>query len=705
MSNDIEILAKSQWFTLKGETVVCDVATDNKNGLPRTPGLHPTNQVIDQKYKIISLLGEGGMGTVYKAHHLSLNKDVALKTFRSPSLTDDSLKRFQREAQAIARLTHQNIVQVFDFGVDEDNVPYYTMEYLSGESLADRLDRQGHLSVEETLSIFLQVCAGLSLAHNKGIIHRDLKPANIFLSKEASGSRQSETVKIVDFGVAGLASDALGGQKLTKAGTIFGSPLYMSPEQSLGSLMTERSDIYSCGCALFETLTGKPPFRGNNALATMLQHQSFPAPALKSPSGEKDFPPGLIALLAGMLTKEADKRIQSFEEVSVRLEEALQYSKSGHSTGHKDSSPPAALTIDSQFEDKERTSQKTNRTNRLLLPTMICLIIVIAAAMGYWKMMPATHLVPTGTHLVATAPPEGSVGVRPYLQNPPANWLQRRRFVFPDEMSLGLLNWDFEDLTGRTFPTISRVKAQGGISVPAHNRLVLTAYDALSDKPNLFDGFGANDLDGLSLDNECSWQDRHIKCISHMTGLVFLDVNDSEATDNCINDLNKLSNLKTLLIKNSHLSGEALASLEILPKLVILDASGDHTIRGALKKLRDSQAIKRLYVHDCDLTDSDMQLIATMSNLEILNLSNNPKLTDLGVEAISRLKTLHDLNIRGTNVCAACIPALAKMQSLDQKKLQIDAQKWSKSDQQFIKDALPLYNMAQLQDNRPEIQD
>src|ERR1700679_4262541 len=150
MIDSIEPLAQSQLFTLKGEAVGLDGDGDKPLARERYRR-HSPNEIIDQKYQIISLLGEGGMGAVYKAHHLLLNKEVALKTFRSASLTADSWNRFQREAQAIARLDHPNIVKVFDFGVGEDNVPYYTMECLSGESLAERLRSAGPLGLNETI--------------------------------------------------------------------------------------------------------------------------------------------------------------------------------------------------------------------------------------------------------------------------------------------------------------------------------------------------------------------------------------------------------------------------------------------------------------------------------------------------------------------------------------------------------------------------
>jgi eukaryotic-like serine/threonine-protein kinase len=239
MLDSIDPLAQSQLFTLNGDTVISRAAGDT-NQLQNS-------EIIDRKYKIIALLGEGGMGAVYKAQHLFLNQEVALKTFRAPSLTDEPWVRFQREAQAIARLTHKNIVQFFDLGLSDDNRPYYTMECLQGESLADRLKAIGPLPLNEAITIFLPVCHALSFAHSKGIIHRDLKPANIFLATDASGNSQADTVKIVDFGVAGFVSETANAQKLTRTGSIFGSPLYMSPEQCLGQKVTERADIYSFG--------------------------------------------------------------------------------------------------------------------------------------------------------------------------------------------------------------------------------------------------------------------------------------------------------------------------------------------------------------------------------------------------------------------------------------------------------------------------
>ncbi len=250
--------------------------------------------VIDSKYKVISLVGEGGMGAVYKVKHLLLNKEMALKTFRTANLGEAAWQRFQREAQSIAKLTHPNIVQVFDFGISEQNFPYYTMELLVGESLAERLQRSARLSIADALTVFKLVADGMAHAHRLGIVHRDIKPANIFIEKD----KGLGAPRIVDFGLAKLAaSQTVDDQSLTKAGLVFGSPLYMSPEQSLGKDTDQRTDIYSFGCSLFEALTGRPPFLAGSALLTISMHQNSSPPHLVQSAVDFKFPDRLVAIV------------------------------------------------------------------------------------------------------------------------------------------------------------------------------------------------------------------------------------------------------------------------------------------------------------------------------------------------------------------------------------------------------------------------
>lgn len=266
---------------------------------------------------MLSLLGVGGMGFVYKVRHRLLGKVYAMKTISPEQLNDVSWRRLQVEAQAIARISHPNIVGISNLGMHEGRLPFYVMDLLEGENLADILTR-GPLSLAEALPIFLEICAGLGYAHRKGIVHRDIKPGNIFvLSKpDQSGAR----VKLVDFGIAKLSGlKNQGEQALTSMGEVFGSPLYMSPEQCEGKRIDARSDIYSLGCTFFEILTGVTPFRGKSPVQTMLMHQKQPPPLLSAASKGKVVSEAMENVITIMLAKQPMDRYPNLEKVAEDL--------------------------------------------------------------------------------------------------------------------------------------------------------------------------------------------------------------------------------------------------------------------------------------------------------------------------------------------------------------------------------------------------
>ena len=307
--------------------------------------------VIDAKYKILSLLGEGGMGSVFSVLHVLLYKEMALKTFRTADLSAEAWQRFQREAQAIGKLAHPNIIQVFDFGISDQNFPYYTMELLTGESLFDRLELDKRLTTAQAISVFVPVADALAHAHRQGIVHRDIKPANIFLVTTPNGP----VPKLVDFGLAKLASQDRETQSLTAVGMVFGSPLYMSPEQSRGRAMDERTDIYSFGCTLFHALTGDPPFIGDNPVEVVQQHQKKTPPRLVQIAPEGDFPEGLQAVVDKLMAKDVDSRYQTFEEVQKALS-AIPIEKSPARPAARSKAAPAAGSVD--VADRSPTGNK-----------------------------------------------------------------------------------------------------------------------------------------------------------------------------------------------------------------------------------------------------------------------------------------------------------------------------------------------------------
>jgi len=301
-----------------------DVSVCPNDGTPLTSVVEERQpgSIMAEKYEILEVLGTGGMGKVYKAKHTLMNRIVAIKTLLPQSVSNAvALKRFQQEAQAASALNHPNILTVYDFGITPDGLPYLVMDFLEGTTLGDAVLDVGPLPVRRSLPIFLQVCDGLAHAHENGVIHRDLKPTNIMLIEYGGNP---DFVKIVDFGIAKVVpkddTEGSHSEQLTQTGEIFGSPLYMSPEQCQGKSLDARSDIYSLGCVMFRTLCGKPPFTGENRLDAMFKQIKEAAPRLCDMSPDLTISNELEAIVLKCLAKEPDGRFASMSDLGVALE-------------------------------------------------------------------------------------------------------------------------------------------------------------------------------------------------------------------------------------------------------------------------------------------------------------------------------------------------------------------------------------------------
>lgn len=267
-------------------------------------------------YEVKGLVGEGGMSAVYKAQHRALDKPMAIKMLHAHLVRDPvQRQRFKQEAQALFVLKHPNIVNLYDFGATkESGKPFLIMDFLEGRSLAEVL-KDGPLPVARALRIFLQVCDALEFAHKKAIIHRDIKPSNIVLTTNEEGN---DHVHIVDFGIAKFNQDEIN-PGLTQTGDVFGSPLYMSPEQCLGHKLDGRSDIYAFGCVMYEVLSGRPPLAGESALSTIHKHTSETPLPLQVPDCEERLRQRLDEILFKTLEKDPDQRYQSITALRIDL--------------------------------------------------------------------------------------------------------------------------------------------------------------------------------------------------------------------------------------------------------------------------------------------------------------------------------------------------------------------------------------------------
>ncbi len=232
-------------------------------------------RVVNAKYRVRSILGEGGMGTVYEAENLAIGRSVAVKILHpSQARKKDAVKRFHQEARSAGAIGHPNICEVYDFGTLDDGSPYLVMEKLVGETLADRIASEGGLPFDDVIEVLTQVLSGLVAAHERGVIHRDIKPENIFLTRRVGCP---PIAKILDFGVSKMIHPVLSGDReddldLTRTGMVMGTPYYMSPEQARGDRnLDARVDLWACGIILYEALTGRRPFQAANYNALLMQ--------------------------------------------------------------------------------------------------------------------------------------------------------------------------------------------------------------------------------------------------------------------------------------------------------------------------------------------------------------------------------------------------------------------------------------------------
>lgn len=302
------------------------LTTPSQMGNTPEPGVDPLiGMVLSERYRILRQIGEGGMGLVYEAEHVAIEKRVALKVLREDfSSRPEVVERFKQEAKSASRIGNAHIVDISDFGVTPSGASYFAMELLEGEDLANVLEREGHVSLGRAADILLQCCKALEAAHAKGIVHRDMKPENIFLTVRDG---RPDFVKIVDFGIAKMSDiETVGapGRKLTKTGMIFGTPEYMSPEQASGKgVLDHRVDVYALAVIFFEMITGRVPFVGDTFMGILTQHMIEDPPSIAEVNPHVEVPAPVVAFLAKGLTKEPDARFGSCGEMAAALEDAL----------------------------------------------------------------------------------------------------------------------------------------------------------------------------------------------------------------------------------------------------------------------------------------------------------------------------------------------------------------------------------------------
>jgi tRNA A-37 threonylcarbamoyl transferase component Bud32 len=344
------------------------------------PAIDLTGKTIGE-FRILRRIGQGGMGQVYLAEQASLKRQVALKIMRPDvAANPTSVQRFQREAEAVAKVTHANIVQVYAFG-QADGLYYMALEYVDGKNLSDYVAKKGPPDLLLALSILRQVAAGLQRASENGIVHRDIKPENILLTRKGE-------VKVTDFGL----SRCFGGEQeplsLTQTGVSMGTPLYMSPEQVQGKEVDPRSDIYSLGVTAYHMLTGQPPFLGQNGFEVALQHVQNQAVPLQE--RRPDLPVELCQVVQRMMAKDPGERYQTAKELLrdlTRLREGLSGKPGAGVEAIQLTQSQPVVTAGNLIKAAPATqaavpAQRAGR--RVWLVALVVASIVAAAAAGFW---------------------------------------------------------------------------------------------------------------------------------------------------------------------------------------------------------------------------------------------------------------------------------------------------------------------------------
>ncbi len=639
--------------------------------------LEPGTIVLD-KFKVVELVGLGGMGSVFRVTHVHLGTVFALKCLNKEQPKDHTWRRFQNEAKAAHILDHPNLIKVHDFGLLPGRRPYFVMDFVDGTTVADEVQRLGRLPVKRCLRIFIQVAFAIAYAHEHGVIHRDLKSSNIMVVK---GEGDEELVKIVDFGIAKLTgADEFNQQTLTKTGEIFGSPLFMSPEQCMGLSVDLRSDLYSLGCMLYEALTGAPPFIGESALATMMKHQSEPPLSLKEASMGIDFPKELERIVAKLLEKDPNNRYQNASLLAadlIQLESQLR----------NDGATAGTVSDGTRGSGKAAYTEKATSLfagNPIGQSIIGAVAFLIGMSVSYFLLQNELEAERARKRPIViesqpriTAP---ALDEKQFSHFDPAT--KERVFDFP-KTSIGALI--FSDRPGVNCVGEKRVK--DGVLIGFN-----PTYDALNKNPFLLKKFSPNDLTVLYMSKNESAVSRVFSSLPHLTGLKALNVKFSDFSDADLKYLDPLSNLSYLNVSATNVTGDGLARMKFLNKLTSLHAGSVQNIPTLLERVAEMPKLYQLSLHADSLEDDLLKEVARCQSLKVLSIGMNRKITDKGVQHLSKLKQLRHLDICGTSVTMQSLKTLRQLPSL--KELVIPQTMISGRDLATIRGALPKVKLS-----------
>jgi serine/threonine protein kinase len=577
---------------------------------------------FSDKFELLGVIGEGGMGVVYKARQIHLNRLVAIKTLRTAGFSDQALKRFEREAKAASGLIHPNLITIRDYGVDNEGQPYMIFDFIDGITLAELIRRQGQIELDKALDIFIQIAKGLSYAHHRGVLHRDIKPSNIIISADY------RELKIVDFGIAKVLDTVEGEQKLTQTGEVFGTPLYMSPEQSTGKALDARSDLYSLGCVIFEALTAIPPLAGESAITTIIKHQNEVPPTLREASLGKEFPAAVERLVAKLLLKAPDQRYQTADELIEDLRSIKEPSRSV-------ATPQSGTTA----------RRPSKRSTLIIAATLLAVTALLLTAATLIRMnnlqkenapSPSDLSTPSRHQPKPKQPRFGKETTSfDFSGQPITRDLAKQINQF---RNLREVIWRNCDLRNNPLKELNM------------NLAVIDLSGTNFSDQDMRDGSLSLSLEELILDRT-SIHDVSMREINAYASLETLSLNQTKVTDACLDTIHLgsgLFRLKTLRLAGDNISDLGLSYLKSLPTLEELDihaCTGSITAKGieslaecfCLSKLSISESshikpvshlnqLREISIYSDTVTDADLRQLKALPYLRMLKVIGRVKI-------------------------------------------------------------------------------
>ncbi|MCA9816026.1 MAG: protein kinase [Cyanobacteriota/Melainabacteria group bacterium] len=563
-------------------------------------------RIIVDRYEVTSKLGEGGMGVVYKAWDPVLNQDVSIKLLKNIGNMEESAIRFQREAKAASHLTHANLATVLDFGATEDGTLYMVSKFIEGQTLAQRLRKEGALSLEKAISVFLQVADCMAYIHSKGILHRDLKSGNIIVWEEG----EEIEAHVLDFGIAKLLEEHILEDDVTSAGTVLGSPMYMSPEQGLGKAVDFRSDIYSLGCMFYESITGSTPFKADTIFDVIKMHAEVQPSPFSAMIDRDDIPEDLEKLIYQMLSKKPEERPESMKQVVSKLEQ-----------------------ISGDVKRKKLFKGKSSGRENLFAS----LFATQNSALGGSKAW---------IYIILVSLLFGTPALYFYLNN-----IQSKQHQKDNEMIERVNKNSIEVSTN--FPAKELMK----VDEDPHNQFL--SYESLHPgyrRVHRNEGWKEKyDYERLKefdydfylsgFDKDASKEElKEILSVDHLIGL---NCYETKLDDGDLKTISAKKNLRLLeFTRVGPLTKAGLTNLAALPRLEILRLS------------------------ECNLDDDCIKELSKLKNLESLDIDYNKAVTDKGIESLTHSKSkIASLSLKNLSITDDAIKTLSKLPALKELRL------------------------------------